>query len=369
MAFVAETDHGGNIYAAARKLGRRVNRLIDFSASINPLGPSPLALQAIVRAPRLVQHYPDPECVALRDALAAHWGLHAEQIVIGNGSTELIYLIPAALSLRHLVIMGPTFSEYAKAMSKTGGTVTMVMAERAGGYVPPVKQLLRLMKASGKSRQGPFDAVLLCNPNSPTGQACAAEDVMEVARLAQRREMQLIVDETFADYCEERSILPAAIPSSGAIVLRSFTKFYGLPGLRVGYMLATAQTAGRIRVRQPPWSVNAVAQEAARVALNDARHAKQSRSFMSLERARFHGMLTQIPDCTLFPSQANFFQMELPEGRRASVVAEQLRRQGLLIRDCSAVPGLNERTVRLAVRQRADNDKLAHALARLLRQR
>lgn len=369
MALLKDGGHGGNVYVAARELGKGIGRLIDFSASINPLGPSPRALRAIVRARALIQHYPDPECWTLRQALAKHWRLNADQFVVGNGSTELIHLLPLALSLRHLLVVGPTFSEYAKAMARAGGRVSMVMADRAMGYAQPIERALELVKASGRRGNGrqSFDAIMLCNPNSPTGQACDAVEVMELARLSARLGIQLIVDETFAEYCEEHSILPVAMPDSRAVVLRSFTKFYGLPGLRVGYMVAAAQIAQRIRAHQPPWSVNAVAQEAARAALNDRHHAERSRSFMSRERTRFQRALEQLPDCAPFPSHANFFLMELPVGWRASVVTERLRRHGLLIRDCSAVPGLNERTVRMAVRTRADNDRLVRVLAGLLR--
>lgn len=369
MALLKVGGHGGNVYVAARELGKGIGRLVDFSASINPLGPSPRALQAIVRARGLIQHYPDPECWTLREALAKHWRLQADQFVVGNGSTEVIHLLPLALSLRHLLVVGPTFSEYAKAMSRVGGRVSMVMADRAMGYAPPIKQALQVVKANdqrGKGRQI-FDAVVLCNPNSPTGQACDAVEVMTLARLSERQGIQLIVDETFAEYCEERSILPLARQDSRAIVLRSFTKFYGLPGLRVGYMVAAGDIAQRIRTHQPPWSVNAVAQEAARAALNDRHHAARSRSYMAREQLRFHGSLEQLPGCTPFPSHANFVLMELPVGWRASVVTERLRRQGLLIRDCSAVPGLSERMVRMAVRTRADNDRLVRVLFRLLR--
>jgi threonine-phosphate decarboxylase len=369
VALLKDGGHGGNVYVAARELGKGIGRLIDFSASINPLGPSPRALRAIVRARALIQHYPDPECWALRQSLAKHWRLNADQFVVGNGSTELIHLLPLALPLRHVLVVGPTFSEYAKAIERAGGRVSMVMADRAMGYTPPIERTLELVKASGRRGKvrHSFDAIVLCNPNSPTGQVCDADEVMTLARLCERHSIQLVVDETFAEYCEERSILPVAVPRSRAIVLRSFTKFYGLPGLRVGYLVTAGEIAQRIHSYQPPWSVNTFAQEAARAALNDHHHAKRSRSFMSRERSRFQGLLKQLPGCAVFPSQANFILMELPVGWGASVLTERLRRRGLLIRDCSAVPGLNERMMRMAVRTRADNDRLAGALASLLR--
>jgi threonine-phosphate decarboxylase len=153
-----------------------------------------------------------------------------------------------------------------------------------------------------------------------------------------------------------------------AIVLRSFTKFFGLPGLRIGYLIATADMAQRIRVSQAPWSVNALAQEAACAALIDRRHAARSRSFMLRERARFEALLTKA-GCVLFPSEANFVLVELPLGWQARNVAGALRRQGLLIRDCSSVSGLNARSIRVAVRTSTENNRLARALTHLFRSR
>ena len=368
MALVNRSDHGGNVYAAARQLGRTVNQLIDFSASINPLGPAPRVVRAITRATPLLGHYPDPDCWDLRHALATHWRCKPDRIVIGNGSTELIHLLPTTLQLRHLLVIGPMFSEYARAMERSGGRISMVLAERAHGYAPPLTRAMEVLGGSDAKRtSGPrIDAIVLCNPNSPTGQACTVEDVRRLAVAASRRNVRFILDETFADYCEGRSILPGMKTTGQAIVLRSFTKFFGLPGLRIGYLIADADTAQRIRVSQPPWSVNALAQEAACAALADGRYAARSRAFMLRERARFQVLLKKA-GCILYPSEANFVLVEVPVGWQAYNVTRALRQQGLLIRDCSAVSGLNARSIRVAVRTGRENNRLARALTRLLR--
>ena len=210
------TGHGGDVYAAARELGRGVHRLLDFSASINPLGPSPAAVRAIADAGNLLQHYPDPTCWDLRQALAIHWQRPAEEFLVGNGSTELIHLLPEALQIRHLLIVGPTFSEYAAAMRRFGGQVSMLMGDRAEGYRPPLEQVVApcmelIRRAGGRAA---IDAVLLCNPNSPTGHACDAGTVTRLARLAARRRLWFIVDETFAEYCLSRRSCHRLCPSA-----------------------------------------------------------------------------------------------------------------------------------------------------------
>lgn len=360
--------HGGDVYAAARELGRGLHRLLDFSASINPLGPSPAALRAIAGAGQLLQHYPDPTCWDLRQALAAYWQRPSEEFLIGNGSTELIHLLPMALQIRRLLVIGPTFSEYGAAMTRCGGQVSMVTADRTDGYRAPLEKVFASTHDIGQTGRArpPIDALLLCNPNSPTGYVCDAAAVRKLARLAARRGLWFLVDETFAEYCDDASILSKALPVR-TIVLRSFTKFYGLPGLRVGYVVAKSHVIKRIGAHQPPWSVNMLAQRAAVAALQDVRHARLSLRFMERERARLLKGLERLSGCSAFPSAANFILMELPVGHKAEAAVAALRRQGILIRDCSQVPGLNARSVRVAVRTRADNDRLLQALSTVIR--
>lgn len=353
------------MYAAARELKRPLAQILDFSASINPLGPSPQVWRAISRVRQQLLHYPDPDCWALRQALAKRWQCDPAQIVVGNGSTELIHILPRALGIRNLAVVQPTFSEYAAAMDRSGGQVTALCSDRTQQYAFPADSLCQLLERRVPGRRA-INAVVLCNPNSPTGQACRADDIMRVARLAQRRGIWLIVDETFADYCQERSILPLVASWSRVVVLRSLTKFYGLPGLRVGYAVAARSVVEQVRCLVPPWSVNAMGQVAAVAALQDTAHAKKSLAFMKKERARFSNALMSLPGCMVMPAHANYIYMELPDGWHASEATARLRREGILIRDCSSIPGATTGSIRVAVRSKRDNDRLLKSLTRLL---
>lgn len=359
--------HGGDVYAAARELKRDVRQLLDFSASINPLGPSAAAWRAIKEGSELLSHYPDPACRDLRQALATFWDRSPEEFLIGNGSTELIHLLPEALQIRHLLVIGPTFSEYAAAMARVGGQISSIMARRDDGYRPPLEQIMNDLGKFRNTRNSrpPVDAVMLCNPNSPTGQVCDADMVRKLARRAARLGQWCLVDETFAEYCEEVSILPEDLPAQ-TLVLRSFTKFYGLPGLRVGYAVGNPKVMKRLGAHQPPWSVNMLAQRAAQLALEDKRHSRRSLRFMEQERSRCVQGLMRLPGCSTFPSAANFLLLELPARLKAMRVVSALRRQGILVRDCSQVPGLNDRSIRLAIRSRADNDRLLSSLSEII---
>ncbi len=356
----SEDRHGGNIHAAARVSGLPRRRLIDFSASINPLGPSRRALRAMIQTLPDVRHYPDPDCLDLRLALADRHGMDPARLMIGNGSSEFIHLLPAVLSIRLALIVGPTFSEYERAVRMVGGRVSRLQARRADEYRPSLARAVAAM--CGKGNRNRPDAVFFCNPNSPTGQAVSKEELYELIEAANRRKVRVIVDETFVDYCEERSILPQSDKYPCLVVLRSFTKFFGLPGLRVGYVIAPRETIARIREQQAPWSVNSVAQAAARAALEDEDHAQASRTFMRAERGFLARHLGAVPGLRVYPSAANFLMVELPPPCSAARLTSILRSQGLLIRDLSSVVGLTRRMVRLAVRTRPENRRLLWAL-------
>ena len=357
--------HGGNVYAASRELGISIERVADFSASINPLGPSPLALRAIRDGRLSLRHYPDPDCRALRSALAERWELSPDRFVIGNGSAELIHVLPRALKIQRAFVLGPTFSEYARAVELAGGKVEVVKARRSEGYRPSLDEALRRLR----ERNRRVDAVVLCHPNSPTGQACEVEEVLRLVRAAAKRSIWVIVDEAFVDYCPDRSLLRYVPGQPGVVVLRSFTKFYALPGLRVGYAVGSKWAIETIQRHLPPWSVNVLAQNAAVASLADRLHERRSLAFMERERSGLIKRLRSLPGVRVYPSVANFLLVELPPPVRASAIVAALRRRGLLIRDCSTVPGLTERTVRVAVRTVEDNARLVSLLSFLLKGR
>ena len=357
--------HGGNVYAAARELRRPVGAILDFSASINPLGPSSKALRVLADGAELVQHYPDPDCLSLKRAIERRWHVGPDRVVVGNGSTELIDIIPRALSLRSAVIVGPTYAEYASAIGRAGGRISLVMAKKGEDYRPPLEQVMR--RVSGGVRKG-TDAIFLCHPNSPTGRPCRLHDLKALFSAADRAATWVVIDESFIEYCEGLTCLPQLRQYSRLIILRSFTKFYGLPGLRIGYSVSSSSVASLLRRHQPPWSVNAVAQRAAEAAITDTGHARRCLAYVERERARVAGELSSLDGLMVIPSSTNFLLMELPKPFRARAITAGLRRQGLLVRDCSSVEGCTTRMIRMAVRTRRDNDRLLTALDRLLRQ-
>lgn len=366
MAVTGTPLHGGNVHAAAREAGRPVTSLRDFSASINPLGLSARAARALSGAASLVGHYPDPECVSLKKAIQRRWRVASDRIVVGNGATELIDLIPRALALRSALILGPTYEEYARAIEQAGGRTSMVMARHDEDFRPPLEAIVRRLTPQRRGKTA-FDAVFLCHPNNPTGRPCRRQDLRELLDAGAHAGIWVVVDESFIEYCEELSCIRYLPRYSRLIVLRSFTKFYALPGLRIGYSLSSQAVAASLRRYQPPWTVNALAQRAAEAAMTDLRHAQRSRAYVEKERRRIAVQLTKIQGIRVIPSAANFLFIELPGSFRSSVITTALRREGILIRDCSRWEGCSERMIRVAVRLRRDNARLLAALKRLLK--
>lgn len=366
MALKRSARHGGNVYAAARELNKPVSAILDFSASINPLGPSRNAIRALKKNVPLIAHYPDPDCTGVRQALASHLRVPQDRIVIGNGSTELIHVIPRALGIRHALIVGPTFSEYACAVRQAGGKCSMLFAARANNYRPPLDELIERFR-SGRTRRPSIDAVFLCNPNSPTGRLCEPAELRRVIRAVGRAGSWMILDETFVDYCEEQSMLAMMPAYPRLILLRSFTKFYALPGLRIGYAIGSRAVAANLRRHVPAWTANTMALLAAEAALKDHRHARRSLAYMNRERERFVDKLSRLSGLRLFPSQCNFLLLEFPLVQSKESAVMDCRRKGILVRDCASVPGLTRRTIRIAIRTTRDNDRLVRVLERSCR--
>ncbi len=363
-------SHGGNVYHAARVLSRDASDFCDFSASINPLGVPPAARRVLRTAINKIQHYPDPEGLALVQAIAERHRIAPENVLLGNGTVELIHAIPVALNVRRGLIIGPTFSEYERALQLSNARLTSVLAYPADNYRPPVRQVSERVNPSRFSNSGrrrpPVDAVFLCNPNSPTGQSVSRNSVYRLLEAVMRQRGCLIVDETFVEFCEQKSVIRRAVRDDSLLVLRSFTKFYGIPGLRIGYAVGTEKRLRAIRDRLPPWSVNTLAQEAALACLQDVCYRQRTLRFFEKERPVFRRALERIPGFRVYPSAANFFLIELTGSLTSLQVQETLMERGFLVRDCSNYPGLHERMLRFAVRTSNENARLVKQLQHVM---
>jgi threonine-phosphate decarboxylase len=353
-------DHGGNVFAIARALGVPLEELLDFSASINPLGPSPGVRDALHASYATVHHYPDRDAVALKEALARHHGLAPANIVAANGSTELIYLLPRLVDGCRALIIAPPFSEYARSMARAGCSCDYFTLDPADGFALSLPALAERLKEG-------YDLLFLANPGNPTGRLLPLTECQRLLELCRQNNTFLVLDEAFMDFCEEGSAKQLAVNREGMVILRSMTKFYAIPGLRLGFAIGAPPLTARLAGLQEPWSVNTAAQLAGIASLADNAYREQSLHYVASERARLFAGLAALPELKPYPSAANFLLVEIT---RPDLTAPQLYRQllaqGIIIRTCGNFIGLDNRFFRIAVRQRQENEQLLAALAKLL---
>ena len=349
--------HGGNIHEAIKRYGLEGKKILDFSSNVNPLGPSRTAKRAAKKALALIDRYPDPEMTELRKAIARYFGVKPGQVICGNGSNELIHLIPRVFRPKKVLIPMPTFTEYAAAVEEAGGEVVPLwLDEREGFRIDPLEMAFALKG---------MDMAFLCNPNNPTGQLMTRAETAELMGHALQYGVRLVVDEAFMDFIESESIIKQAVEASQLICLRSFAKFFGMPGLRIGYAVSDEATIAALRAGQEPWTASIPAEHAAIAALNDWRHIKKTRRVIEKERDRLLSALRLLPGVEPFPCAANFIFMKV-DSFDAPLLVEKLGLRGLLVRGCSSFPGLDSGFVRIAVRTRRENGRLISALRELL---
>ena len=348
--------HGGNVFAIARACGLTPEELLDFSASINPLGPAPGVREAVAAAFDRIGHYPDSDCTELRQALAGHHGVEPAEVCVANGSTELIYLLPRLVPGRRALVVAPPFSEYAAALARDGWEIDYFDLDPASGFELPVGRLAAELKKG-------HDLLVLTNPGNPTGRLYDIAAVERLAGHCRERGSFLVLDEAFMDFCEEGSAKRFAVATPNLLVLRSLTKFYALPGLRLGCAIGSAPVIARLARLREPWSVNTLAQAAGLASLAATGYARETLRLVATERERLFAGLTAIAGLRPFPSATNYLFVEVTGGLAVAEIAGRLLAQRLLIRDCGNFRGLDGRFFRVAVRSGPENARLLEALS------
>ena len=350
--------HGGLKVAELESLGLRPGEVIDFSASINPLGPSRGALEA-AQGVNLAA-YPDPDCLKLREAIGAELVVEPGCILPGNGSTELIHLVARAYlgPADTALIFAPTFGEYAAAC-RIQGVVPIALS-------PPSPELAE--QPFYWDLQGARDSIVtlqpavvfLCNPNNPTGVYLSQNEVLGIAQALQGIGL-LVLDEAYVPFVEESWDSTPLLSLGNVALLRSMTKDYALTGLRLGYMLAPEEVVERVRGFQYSWSVNAAAQAAGIAALADREQVEKGRQVVRTGKQYLMEAVRSL-DLECGPSAANFLLIRV--GRAAEVRLALLKQHRVCVRDCASF-GLPD-YIRVGVRTMEDNRRLADALKQVL---
>jgi threonine-phosphate decarboxylase len=350
--------HGGRVFATARQLGVPPESILDFSASINPLGSAPGVRRAAAEAFKSAGHYPEAGSPALCSALAGYHALPAENIAVANGSTELIHLVPRLFrrAAGRALLIAPAFSEYVNALDLAGWERTWLTLSHENGFAIDCDRIaVELAKG--------YDLLFFCNPGNPTGRLYSLEEVDNLYRLCRTCGCFFVLDEAFIDFTEESSAKHLIPTADSGLILRSMTKFFGFPGIRVGYSVASSSVTSRLKRFLPPWNVGVISQAAALAALTDREHCQRTLDSVEKERRYLSDSLSKLSGITVFDSAANYLLLRLDCGWTAAELQERLLAELILIRDCSDFEGLDNRFFRVAVKGRAQNKKLLQAIA------
>jgi threonine-phosphate decarboxylase len=345
------------VFAAARLRGVSPEHILDFSANINPLGPSPKALRRLRRDLALIRFYPDTENSELRHLVAEETAIPDDCILFGNGATALLHLIPRVLKPRTAVVLEPGFSEYSSALEQEGCRIDRLVLRPETRFQLEGEVLFETLQ-----RVRP-DLLILGNPNNPTGNVLPRPLLTQLIHVCSERCIHLVLDESFIDFAPYPSLAFEAAKHPGIVVVRSLTKFWALPGLRVGYLVAHRALVEKLSARCEPWSVNLLASVAAAESLRDLKYRDKTLNLIRQERTFLTDQLAALAWLEPLPSETNFLLVRILTPRITSTrLCERLEQRNILIRDASSFPGLGPRYFRVAVRSRSDNQRLIDEL-------
>jgi L-threonine-O-3-phosphate decarboxylase len=351
--------HGAEVLAAAQQSGLPPEQILDFSSSVNPLGPSNKALLAAKEAFSQIAAYPDSNSNELREVIAGHFrGASKGNVVVGNGSTELMYLFAECFMNKGdtAVIPAPTFGEYESAVRKTGEAIKFINLNKN----------FNIEENTFKSDIAGAKIVFLCNPNNPTSMLIPQETLRGIVEHALEQDSLVFLDEDFLEFVESEktlSLIGDIKKYPNLFVLRSFTKIYGLTGLRIGYGISNEEIIDALLCAKIPWNLNCLAQAAAVAALKDEEHLAVTRELIKKEKAWLSTELGKFKSFEFSEPDANFFFIDIRKsGQTATELKDNLLRRGILIRDCTSFMGLDQYYVRIAVKTHEENERLIGAL-------
>lgn len=359
---IKHTDHfhGSDLEKIERIYGIKKEDIVSFSANVNPLGVSPKLRSTLASHIDAITTYPDREYTSLRNCIADYAGTEAEHIIVGNGSTELISLFIQIKHPKKAVVIGPTYSEYEREISLGGGTTLYYPLKEENDFILDVEDFTSSLNES-------VDLVVICNPNNPTSSCINRQTMRRILDVCKRYDIFVMVDETyveFADNMEEITAVSLTNYYNNIIILRGTSKFFAAPGLRLGYAITgNADLIKLINTRKNPWTINSLAVIAGEIMFTDQEYIKNTRELITSERDRIYEILKNHPDFKVYQPSGNFMLVKLLRPDLTSQdLFDKTIRQGMMIRDCSTFPFLDNKYIRFCLMSREMNDKLLSCL-------
>lgn len=371
--------HGGNIFQFAHEQRIEPYEVVDFSANINPLGPSQRGLDALNAQLRYISHYPDATNDDVLNAIADTYGMDKHQIIVGNGAAELLYAICRLPGYTGAFVPAPGFSEYKEALEASKIPVRDIFYrpredDNGKPYFEVPYLALETFAAELKGQDGRI-IVFLGNPNNPDGTLLDKDHIRTVASMLKDANSLLVIDESFIDFVgndplqdNEHSMRSLVNEFDNIIVVHSFTKFYAVPGLRIGAAFANETLITQLQQYIPSWSVNTIAQAYTKAALNDVDYIKRTKQELNEERAFMYNALDAIEGITVYLPSANFILFQVNQkGITANYINEELKKYNMIVRNCDSYVGLTNHWVRIAIKDHDTNIKLVDKLTDILK--
>ena len=375
--------HGGNIYKIFRE--KNIKEILDYSSNINPYGIPESLKKKITENLEVLERYPDPDYVELREKLANLNKVNLSDIILGNGATEIIFLFMKVINPKKILIVSPTFGEYERAVKATEIPRDIVSLSCSGDNKNIENKEIEIeyfeLKESDDFKlnignlknelEKKYDLLIICNPNNPTGKFLKLAQTEEILKECNKYDTKLFIDEAFIEFLADgmkESIINTEENKKNLFVTRAFTKFFAIPGLRLGYgMYFDKELEKKISEKKEPWSVNNIAEMAGLTVLDDTEYIEKTLKWITKEKIYMYEKLNKISGIKVYETEVNFITGKIDEklfseGLNVKILREKMLEQGILIRDASNFKFLDERFFRLAIKDRASNDRVIKAM-------
>lgn len=330
--------------------------MLDFSININPLGMPSNIKQTIIESLDGLEKYPEITGETARQKLASDIGMSASNIILGNGAIELIYLFARSLHIQRAIILTPTFNEYRRALEMNGcTTIVPFLLTPENDFEINTSALLEQLRFVQP------EAVFICNPTNPTGKLYSKERLKSLIEAA-NPEIYWFVDESFIEFSSAEESLKSEIDSSKnqVFILRSLTKFFGMPGLRIGYGMGNVSIIQKMEAFKEPWTINALALQAATMVYEEVDYIENTRKLIAEERNKVYNALRQIKGIKPYKSATDFHLIQTDMA--PTELLKALNGYNINVRTCEDFPGLEEHFIRAAIKNPEANEKFIQAM-------
>ncbi|MCI8787014.1 MAG: aminotransferase class I/II-fold pyridoxal phosphate-dependent enzyme [Eubacterium sp.] len=352
--------HGSDLEQIELCYGIKKEDIVSFSANVNPKGISPLLRKTLSERLDAITSYPDREYTSLRRSIADYVHSEPEHIIVGNGSTELISLFIQIEHPKKALVLGPTYSEYEREIFLGGGATHYYPLKESDEFRLDLSDFTNHLNES-------VDLLVICNPNNPTSSSITRDSMRRILDVCKQYNIFVMVDETyveFADHMDEITSVPLTHYYNNIIILRGTAKFFAAPGLRLGYAVTgNRDLVEAINTRKNPWTINSLAVIAGESMFSDDAYIRQTKELISLERTNVYETLKLCPDFKPYPPSANFILAKiLKNGVTSQELFDRAIRRGMMIRDCSTFPFLDQKYIRFCFMMPQDNKRLLDCL-------